>query len=192
MPTVAKAGARPKQPAKMPVSDAAVLAKTGCTWERWITTLDRAGAAEMSHREIAQLVSEQYHVGDWWCQMVTVGYERARGRRAVNETARGFSAGTSRTIGASAAKAFRAWTDARTRAAWLPKQRFTVRTAIPPRSLRITWPDGADLEVVITAKGASKCVIAVTHSKLASAPAVRGAKAFWAARLDALRELVEA
>src|SRR5215831_11165954 len=108
MPTQAKARARPRPAAKLPVSDAAVLAKTGCTWERWITTLDRAGAAEMSHREIAQLVHDRYHVGDWWCQMVTVGYERARGRRAVNKTSKGFSAGTSRTIAAPAAKAYRA------------------------------------------------------------------------------------
>ena len=78
------------------------------------------------------------------------------------------------------------------RGAWLPKQRFTIRTAIPPRSLRITWPDGADLEVYITAKGANKCVVAVTHGRLKSAPAVRGAKAFWAARLDALRAELEA
>jgi hypothetical protein len=192
MPTQAKPRARPKPAAKMPVSDAAVQAKTGCTWDRWITTLDRAGAAEMSHREIAQLVRDRYHVGDWWCQMVTVGYERARGLRAVNETAKGFAAGTTRTIAASSAKAFRAWTDARARAAWLPRQRFTIRTSIRPRSLRITWPDGADLEVVITAKGANKCVVAVTHGKLKSAPAVRGAKAYWAARLDALRAELEA
>ena len=192
MRTLARKDSRPKPAAKMPVSDAAVQAKTGCTWDRWITTLDRAGAAEMSHREIAQLVRDRYHVGDWWCQMVTVGYERARGLRAVNETAKGFAAGTTRTIAASSAKAFRAWTDARARGAWLPKQRFTIRTAIPPRSLRITWPDGADLEVYITAKGANKCVVAVTHGRLKSAPAVRGAKAFWAARRDALRAELEA
>jgi hypothetical protein len=66
-----------------------------------------------------------------------------------------------------------------------------VRTVIAPRSLRITWPDGALLEVVITAKGANKCVVSVTHNDLKSAPGVRGAKSFWAERLDALRDRLE-
>jgi len=191
MPRGAQARERPAHEAKMPVSDTAVQAKTGSTWAQWCDALDRAGAATMTHREIATLLHRRFEIGDWWCQMVTVGYERARGRRAVNETAKGFSAGTSRTIAASAAKTFRAWTDARTRAAWLPGQRFMIRTAIRPRSLRITWPDGADIEVTVTEKGANKCVVAVTHSGLKSAPAVRGAKSYWASRLDALRERLE-
>lgn len=176
----------------MPVSDAAVQAKTGCSWDQWYTTLDRAGAQRMSHREIVALIGKRWQVGPWWQQMVTVGYERARGKRAVHETASGFSAGVSRTIGAAPEKAYRAWTDARTRKVWLPNQRFTVRTAIKPRSLRITWPDGAKLEVMISAKGADRCIVAVTHAGLSSAPAVRGAKSYWAARLDALRETLEA
>jgi len=64
------------------MSDEKVKGKTGCNWEKWVYALDRRGAQEMSHREIAALVSEKYKVTDWWSQMVTVGYERIKGLRA--------------------------------------------------------------------------------------------------------------
>jgi hypothetical protein len=184
-------GARLPTGAKPPVSDAAVLAKTGRTWAQWLTILDRAKAGQLTHREIAVLLREKFAVGAWWCQMVTVGYERARGRRAVNETAQGFRAYASRTIAAPISAVYNAWMTAEARAPWLPGQRFTIRTAARNKSLRITWPDGANVEVGLTAKGPRRTIVAVQHGTLAGAAAVRGAKAFWAARLDALRTLLE-
>jgi len=175
----------------MPVSDTAVRAKTGRTWAQWCAVLDRAKAQTMSHREVVALLHERFGVGSWWQQMVTVGYERARGRRAVNQTAQGFSTSVSRTIAAPAARARRAWTEAKLRDAWLPGQRFTVRSAAAAKSLRLTWPDGTTVEVRITPRAASKCVVEVTHTGLAGAAAVRGAKSYWGGRLDALRASLE-
>jgi hypothetical protein len=177
--------------AKMPVSDEAVKAKTGRTWAQWCAALDRAKAGTMSHREIAALLHDKFDVGPWWTQMVTVGYERARGRRAVHQTSEGFRASVSRTIEAPAAAVYRRWSDARSRNAWLPRQRFIVRTAIAGHSLRITWPDGTDVQVMIIAKTPKKSVLQVEHGKLAGAAAVRGAKAYWSQRLDALRATLE-
>ena len=179
---------RAAAPAKMPVSDAAVRAKTGRSWAQWCAALDRAKADGLSHREIVAMLHAKFAVGDWWAQMVTVGYERARGKRAVNQTAQGFRTNISRTIPSSASAVFAAWHDETKRDAWLPRQRFTIRTAIARQSLRITWPDGTDVEVTLAAKGPRKTVLAVQHGKLASAAAVRGAKSFWSERLDALRE----
>ena len=176
---------------KMPVSDTAVKAKTGRTWAQWCTILDRAKAQSMSHREVVTLLHEKFGVAEWWQQMVTVGYERARGRRAVNQTSQGFATSVSRTIASSAARAHRAWTDAPLRAAWLPGQRFAVRTASPGKTIRLTWPDETKVEVRITPRTASKCVVEVTHTGLAGTAAVRGAKSFWGARLDALRDVLE-
>ncbi len=178
-------------PAKMPVSDIAVKAKTGRTWAQWCALLDKEKAGEKSHKEIAALLETKFAVGEWWCQMVTVGYERSRGKRAVNQTTRGFSASVSRTIASSAAKAHKAWTDAEIRAKWLAGQRFTVRTSTAGKALRITWPDETNVDVTITARGKDKCVLAVQHDKLKSAAAVRGAKSFWSQRLDTLRDTLE-
>ena len=95
--------------AKMPVSDAAVKAKTGRTWAQWCAVLDRAKADAMSHREIASMLHAKFDVGDWWAQMVTVGYERAKGKRAVNQTAQGFRTNISRTIPSPASAVYAAW-----------------------------------------------------------------------------------
>jgi hypothetical protein len=47
-----------------------------------VHALDYLGAKEMSHREIAALVSKKYKIDGWWSQTVTVGYERINGLRA--------------------------------------------------------------------------------------------------------------
>ena len=36
--------------------------KTGCPWEGWVPMLDRFGAAEMTHREIAALVQRKFKI----------------------------------------------------------------------------------------------------------------------------------
>jgi hypothetical protein len=93
------------------ISDEAVRAKTGKSWSEWFAVLDSAGAADMNHPAIAKYLYHELGVSDWWSQMVTVGYEQARGRRRVHETARGFQISRSKTIEVSAARAFRAWSE---------------------------------------------------------------------------------
>lgn len=44
------------------MSDDAVKATTGCTWERWEKALDAVDAMKMSHREIARHVCDKYKV----------------------------------------------------------------------------------------------------------------------------------
>jgi hypothetical protein len=81
------------------MSDAVVKEKTGCQWDRWVKSLDHHGAAELPHREIVDLVQKKYKVGDWWSQMVTVGYERIKGLRARGQRRDGsYEATKSRTF----------------------------------------------------------------------------------------------
>ena len=67
------------------VGSEAVARATGRAWDEWLKVLDRAGAKTMPHKEIALLLSRKFDVPDWWSQMVTVGYEQARGLRAVHQ-----------------------------------------------------------------------------------------------------------
>ena len=73
------------------ISADAVRAKTGKGWAEWFAVLDQAGAAKWPHKEIASFLHEQ-ECGDWWSQMVAVGYEQARGLRVKHQTADGFTA----------------------------------------------------------------------------------------------------
>src|SRR4249920_2755562 len=52
------------------MSDAAVKAKTGCTWKKWVDHLDHAKAYEWPHGKIVAHLYEKHEVPGWWAQMV--------------------------------------------------------------------------------------------------------------------------
>jgi len=175
------------------IGSEAVKKRTGKGWDEWFRILDRAKAHAWPHKEIAKWLGAAQGVPGWWAQMVTVGYEQARGLRKVHQTAAGYQASASRTIAAPIGRLYRAWADARARGAWLGKRALTVRTARPNRSMRITWEDGTtNVEVMFYAKGAAKSQVTVQHGKLADAKAVASSKRLWGAALDALRGKLEA
>ena len=169
------------------MSDATIKEKTGCTWERWVWALDRVGAHEWSHRAIADYVHEKYKVPGWWTQAVTVGYERIKGLRAIGQRrGGGYEASKSKVFAAPIGRLYRAFHDARTRRRWLGGVKLTVRTAIPDKSMRVTWPDGTSVELYFVAKGPAKSQVAVQHRKLADKASADRMKAWWAERLGAL------
>jgi hypothetical protein len=169
------------------MSDAAIKASTGCTWDRWVMALDYKKAYTWPHREIAEFVQEKYKVGDWWTQAVTVGYERIKGLRDIGQRRGGaYEATRSKTFAVPVARLFRAFNDARIRRKWLPGVKLSVRKAVPDRSVRITWDDDTSVEVWLTPKGTGKASAAVAHRKLADKADAERRKAFWGERLEAL------
>ena len=167
------------------MSDAVVSSKTGRTWAEWVAVLDAARAATKPHAQIAAHV-RSLGTPDWWTQMVTVGYERIRGLRAKGQGRDGgYAAGKSRTFNVPVTRLFNAFANARTRRAWLPV-RVTVRTAIPHRSMRITWDDGTLAQLGFVAKGAGRSVVAVRHDKLRSKAAADAMKTAWGEHFDRL------
>lgn len=174
------------------VGTEAVAKATGRAWEEWLKVMDAAGAKKMPHKEIALMLSRKFGVPNWWSQMLTVGYEQARGLRKVYEKADGFSASASRTVAIPLEKLYAAWSDARQRARWLPDAPIEIRRSTDGKSMRITWTTGgSSIDVGFFAKGADKSMVAVEHAKLASAQAVSRQKAYWGSALDRLKELLE-
>jgi uncharacterized protein YndB with AHSA1/START domain len=184
-----------QEPFKPQVSDEAVQAKTGRGWSEWLSLLDEAGAAQMSHPEIVAYLNSHFSIEPWWQQTVTVTYEQARGLRQKHETSEGFQISASKTIGAPIGKAFSAWNDVKSRQAWLGDAALQIRKATADKSIRITWEQGPEkgtsVEVYLYAKGQDKCQVAVNHTKLRSAAAGEKMKKYWSARLEALKELLE-
>lgn len=174
------------------MSDAAIKARTGCTWEKWVYVLDRKKAYQWPHKEIAQYVYDTYKVPGWWGQTITVGYERIKGLRAIGQRRSGaYEASKSKTVAVPVSQLYAAWHDPRRRKRWLPEKKLAVRTAQTDRSLRITWPDGTSVECWFTAKGDAKSSVAVTHTRLASKADADQRKAYWAERLGAMAELLD-
>jgi hypothetical protein len=196
---IAKDGPRAAVPSPAPaayadlagMSDEAVRAKTGRGWKQWVEVLDGAQAQAMKHRDIARHLSEVHDVPDWWSQMVTVGYERIRGLRAIGQRRDGaWEASKSKTFPVPITRLFRAFHDARTRKLWLPGVDLKVRTSVPQKSMRITWSDGTSLQAYFIAKGDKKSVVTLQHTKLASAAHAQKMKALWAERLAALGDVL--
>jgi hypothetical protein len=172
------------------MSDDKVAAKTGRTWQAWLRTLDADEAETMSHGDIAAMVHEKHGVDNWWSQMVTVGYERIKGRRERGQRLDGmYEASKSKTFNVPVKTLFRAWADSGIRRRWLDDVKTVVRTATAPKSMRLQWPDGTIVAIWLTPKGGTKSVVALAHTRLPDKAASDKAKTYWGDRLDALATL---
>ena len=192
--------AAPPEPTKQKVAYAAIAGMadekvknaTGCTWEKWVYALDRHKAYELPHRELAVLIKKKYKTPDWWTQMVAVGYERIKGKRALGQRMDGrYHATKSRTFNVSVEELFDAWSTPKLRAKWLGDKNVKVRTSTRPKSIRLEQ-DGSIIAVWFTKKGAAKSVVSVDEDKLPSLEAANEVKKYWEERLDALGALLRA
>lgn len=168
------------------ISDDAVKKATGKSWAQWVTLLNKAGCKTKTHKEIVAIVDVKHGIGPWWQQMVTVGYEQAVGLRKKHETAKGYQVGRSKTLPVGVATLFRAWSDAKARAKWLKASGYTIRKATRNKSIRMSWKDGTNVEVMFYPKGAGKCMVTVQHNKLPTAAAGAAMKRFWGEQLERL------
>ena len=169
------------------ISSEAVKAATGKGWDEWFGIIDRAGGRKMDHKQIVAVVSKQKGARPWWQQMITVGYEQARGLRKVHETAKGYQIGRSKTLDVPMPALFKAWKDPKTRRRWMGDCDLVIRKATANKSLRITWPDGAtNVEVNFYKTKGGKSQVTVQHNKLADAKAAAKMKAYWGKQLNRL------
>jgi hypothetical protein len=174
------------------MADASVAAKTGRTWEEWVSALDADNAAALPHREIASLVHAKHGIGDWWAQTVTVGYERIKGLRERGQRRSGaYEATKSRTFDVPVKRLFASWADASKRRRWLDGVEPRVRTATAPKSMRLQWPDGTLVTVGFFAKGPGRSSVAVAHEKLRDRAAAENAKKYWTGRFEALASVLK-
>lgn len=177
----------PKSIAATPgISSEAVRARTGRDWSEWFGLLDGAKATALSHKEIAKLLNTKFGASPWWAQMITVEYERARGMRERYETLSGFRAGLSRTLDVPLEELWKHWSLKSRRAKWLDAP-FEITGSTTHKSARLSWPDGSRVDLNFFAKGESKSMLQVEHTKLKNAREVTASKAFWSNALENLK-----
>lgn len=168
------------------VGNDAVRAATGKDWAEWFAVLDAANAAAMTHKDIALYLSREQGVSDWWCQMLTVGYEQARGMREKHQMTSGYKISRSRTLNVPPQVAYEYWVEAGRRAQWLPHP-IEIRKQTPYKTLRATWGDDqTHLNVTFYEKGERKTQVVVEHTHLTGAEDAETRKAFWTATLAKL------
>jgi hypothetical protein len=187
-------GDESKQRVSLSTSDETIRERTGRGWEEWFDLLDEAGAAEMSHREMARwLAAEQgADLLAWNVQAVVGSYERARKGRQVGEHEDGFTVTASKTVAVPVERLFAAFVDPAQRERWLPGADLRERTTIEPRSARFDWGEGGSrVHVALTAKGEGKSTAALTHERLPDGAEAERMKAFWRERVAGLKQELE-
>ena len=185
------APALPPRVAEPGVSDAAVSRATGKTWDEWFTLLDAWGGTAHTHPEIARHLNETYGIDGWWAQSVTVGYERARGMRAVHERPDGFSMGVSKTFPVPVERLFAAFVEPDERERWLEAVTLRNRTSQPAKSARFdVLPGETRLAITFVAKGPEKSAAQLQQERLADADDVTRWKALWKEQLALLAQFL--
>jgi hypothetical protein len=175
------------------MSDASIQRGTGKSWDAWFSILDDWGAATRSHKEIAAHLIEAHQVGGWWAQGLTVGYERARGRRAVHERSDGFSVNVSKTFPVSVERLYAAFADEVTRDRWVEPGTLRPRSTREHRTAHFDiGADGVRLGAFFTAKAADKSHVVLEIERLGSAVDVEPARAQWKERVAALAAVLNA
>ena len=183
--------AMPPRVAEPGVSDAAVSKATGKTWDEWFALLDGWGGTAHSHPEIARYLYETYGIDGWWAQNVTVGYERARGMRALHERPDGFSMNVSKTFPVPVERLFAAFVELEVRERWLEAVTLRNRTSQPNTSARFDLlPGDTRLAVTFIAKGPEKSAVQLQQERLADAEDVARWKAIWKEQLALLAEFL--
>lgn len=187
------------------ISNEAVKAATGKTWDEWFTLLDEEGAENLPHKDIAALLLNKGHIPEtegWWAQSVTVGYEYAKGRRVKGQTAdAGFQVGVQKTIPIENERLWhflispdglRMWLGGGidnlelTKGAAYQTEDGTVgevRSVSPGEKLRLTWQPAhwenrSTLQLYLLANG-DKTALRFHHEKLADAKQRSEMKAHW-------------
>lgn len=60
------------------IGDEKVKAATNKAWAQWFKILDTWKAKAHGHTETAKHLHNKYGLNGWWCQTVTVRYEKER------------------------------------------------------------------------------------------------------------------
>ncbi len=195
------------------ISREAVAKATGRDWDEWLAFLDGLGARQMAHKQIVGLLATEGGLSSgWWQQMVTVGYEQARGLRKVGQTANaGYQVGVQKTLPIPHELAWDLLVLGPGRDIWLGEtQPFDlrkgeeyitsggvsgeVRSVAPGQRLRLTWahPDlsrSSTLQLYLAPSG-EQTSVRFHHEKLSSQDERERMRHHWREVLRRLQDLL--
>jgi len=173
------------------ISDEAVKKSTGRIWKEWFTILEKMGAKEMEHKDIAKLLFEKHALSLWWSQMVTVQYEQDVKGRKKHEKPEGFQISRSITIPFSVSKIFNAVQSTSQRKIWLRNSDFKISRSTRNKSIRGKWVDDkANIEFQFYPKDNNKTQLVVEQSKIRTSREAERMKKYWEKNLNDLKNFL--
>jgi len=194
--------------AKGGLSDAKTIEKTGHDLAYWFDVMDRFGGVEKGHTALTKHLYEKYEVPGWYCQGIVVAYERARGKRVMNQKCDGsFEVSVSKVIAATTPALVKALSDSKQRKRWSGKADAVLVKALEaglkdPKSkgfvmkpngearYRFKW-DGMTVQFNLYPKGPGKTSI-VAQQTLPGPEAVEPYRALWKTAFAAIAETITA
>jgi uncharacterized protein YndB with AHSA1/START domain len=196
-----------------PVSDAAVKAATGKTFAQWFAAIDQAVGPDQGRAAVNKFLFNESKVDPWWTATLAVEYEGHHGKLQSDGLPKGYNICVTKTIVASVADAYAAWTTPAALSAWFGKtseaavkdggtfrtadgSRGTFKRVRAGKDLRFTWDEPSQggpsiVDVVFQDKGKGKTGVMVTHDRIQGRPAADGLRAAWGAALEALKATLE-
>jgi len=183
------------------LSEAKSIEKTGHGLAHWFDVLDRFSAVEKGHTKAADHLYSGHGVPGWYCQGITVAYERARGVRAMNQRCDGaFEVTVSKMMAARPSQLIKAlkgaggWTDgvdasllkALGSAVKDKKSKGFITRADGQARFRYKWDD-TTVQFNMYPKG-PKTSFVVQHMNLQSGEDVEKFRAKWKAAFGAIAD----
>ena len=191
--------------AKGGLSDAKSIEKTGHDLAHWFAILDRFGGIAKGHTASAELLYNEHNVPGWYCQGIVVAYERARGKRVMNQKCDGsFEVSVSKVIAAATPALVKALSDPKQRKRWSanadpalvkaleaglksPKSKGFVMKPNGEARHRYKWDD-VTVQFNLYPKGPGKTSIVASTQNLAGAESIEKYRALWKAAFAALSQ----
>jgi uncharacterized protein YndB with AHSA1/START domain len=193
------------------VSSQSVEKGTGKSWKTWIPILEKAGARNLTHGEIAELLKKKYRLTPWWQQGVALGFQIATGRRRVGQDARGkYTVTATKSLPLDVKAVWKQLLSPRGIEIWLrplspvrlaPKSSFEtkdgyfgeIRTLAPNRKIRMSWQDPSwekptVLEVFLVPRPGKKSILAFSHTGIPDDKTREIIRARWRGAADRIAE----
>lgn len=191
-----------------PVTNEGAKAATGKTLDQWFADLDKVDGLKLGRREINNRLNAQ-KLDPWWCSTIAVEYEKHHDVRKKDGLYEGYFVCATKTIAASPADVFKAWSSGAELSKWFggttkadvkdggsyenkdgDKGKFLrVRQ---DKDIRMTFESAGlsaptQVDVQFQDKGKGKTGLLVNHTRIQTREEADGLRAAWAQALERLK-----
>lgn len=159
---------------------------TNRQWSEWVADLDAAGARDMGHTKLAQLVrsklGDSFESGAWWAQMITVAYEQHIGRRIPGQLADGtFEIAVSKTYQQGRKVMFDGvieWFEHKEDFAGVKVTHMRISHTPKRSNWRCNFPDGSKFAATVEGSGQTSKIV-LSHTALPSKQEADRWRKYW-------------
>lgn len=191
-------------------SSASVLKHTSRSWDEWIGILEKAGARQLEHAEIAALLKRKFKLTAWWQHAVAWGFEVHIGRKVEGRNAKGrWSLTATKSLHAPAKDVWAYLVGEEGQSKWLktldaisiePKATFEtedgfygeIRTMKKGERLRFSWSDPdwdrpSYVQMYAMKRPKEKCLMVFMHTDLPDSRSRDEMRSRWKTVLEELQ-----